>query len=237
LQPGDKFQLSYQFSATWYEAEKKDQSCKMTSSSPRDRLIEAGLKLFYRDGFHATGIEAILAEAGVAKKTLYSHFGSKEDLIIAVMQRRDDNYRAWFTSEVERRGRTPAERLLACFDVIEEWTRSKDFYGCACINATAEFADPRDPVHKVAAGNKVFVASYLRDLAREAGLRNPERISHQLLVLIDGAVVVAQVTGNTHIVGDAKKAAGLLVEEAKPDPLVRRRTARTRPHSLPKSLL
>ncbi|HET7446356.1 MAG TPA: TetR/AcrR family transcriptional regulator [Methyloceanibacter sp.] len=198
----------------------------MASSSPRERLIEAGLKLFYRDGFHATGIEAILAEAGVAKKTLYSHFRSKEDLIVAVMRRRDENYRAWFTSEVQRRGKTPLERLLACFDVIEDWARSKDFYGCACINASAEFADPRDPVHKVAAGNKAFVASYLRHLARDAGLRNPERLSRQLLVLIDGAVVVAQVTGEIQAVADAKRAAGLLVAEAKPDASARGRTAR-----------
>ena len=191
----------------------------MKSSSPRDRLIEAGLKLFYRDGFHATGIEAVLAEAGVAKKTLYAHFGSKEELIVAVMRRRDENYRAWFTSEVEKRGKTAVERILACFDVIQEWARSKDFYGCACINASAEFADPHDPVHKVAAANKAFVRSYLSDLARQGGLRNPERLSRQLLVLIDGAVVVTQVTGEIEVVADAKRAAGLLLVEAKPDPL------------------
>jgi AcrR family transcriptional regulator len=183
-------------------------------STPRERLIEAGLKLFYRDGFHATGIDTVLAEAGVAKKTLYAHFKSKEELILAVMQRRDEDYRNWFTSEVEKRSKDPINRILACFDVVGEWVRSKAFYGCACINASAEFANKRDPVHKAAANHKAFMIAYLRSLIRAARLSNPQRLSRQLLLLIDGAVVVAQVTGQTTVVADAKSAAEIVVREA-----------------------
>ncbi len=185
-----------------------------SASSPRERLIEAGLKLFYRDGFHATGIDAILAEAGVAKKSLYTHFRSKEDLILAVMRRRDELFRNWLIREVERAAQDPTSRLLACFDVIGRWVKSKDFYGCACINASAEFGNHSDPVHRVAADHKAFIADYLKSLAKDAGLENPELLSQQLLLLIDGAVVVAQVTGRKDAVVSAKKAAQTILAEA-----------------------
>jgi AcrR family transcriptional regulator len=185
-------------------------------------LIEAGLKLFYRDGFHATGIDAILAEAGVAKKSLYTHFRSKEDLILAVMRRRDELFRNWLIREVEKAAQDPAARLLASFDVIGRWVRSKDFYGCACINASAEFGNHSDPIHRAAADHKAAVADYLAKLARAARLDNPELLSQQLLLLIDGAVVVAQVTGRKDAVESAKKAAEtILAEAAKKHPRTR----------------
>ena len=192
------------------------------SSNPRKRLIEAGLKLFYRDGFHATGIDAVLAEAGVAKKSLYTHFRSKEHLILAVMRRRDELFRNWLIREVEKAAQDPMSRLLACFDVIERWVKSRDFYGCACINASAEFGNHSDPIHRVAADHKAFIADYLRGLARTAGLENPELLSQQLLLLIDGAVVVAQVTGRKDAVVSAKKAAEtILADAAKKHPRTR----------------
>jgi AcrR family transcriptional regulator len=186
----------------------------LRNASPRERLIEAGLKLFYRDGFHATGIDTVLAEAGVAKKTLYAHFKSKEDLILAVMRRRDELHRNWFMREVEKRSANPEKRLLACFDVIGDWVKSKNFYGCACINASAEFAEKNDPVHRAAAEHKQFVMSYLERLARAAQLKNPELLARQLLVMIDGAVVVAQVTGRSAVVADAKRAAEVVITRA-----------------------
>jgi AcrR family transcriptional regulator len=186
----------------------------LRNASPRERLIEAGLKLFYRDGFHATGIDTVLAEARVAKKTLYTHFKSKEDLILAVMRRRDELYRNWFMREVEKRSTSSEERLLACFDVIDGWVKSKDFYGCACINASAEFADKDDPIHRAAAEHKQFMMSYLEGLARAAQLENPGLLARQLLVMVDGAVVVAQVTGRSGAVADAKRAAQVLISWA-----------------------
>ena len=202
------------------------------NSSPRERLIQAGLKLFYRDGFHATGIDAILAEAGVAKRSLYTHFRSKEDLILAVMRRRDELFRNWLVREVEKVAQDPVSRLLACFDVIGRWVKSKEFYGCACINASAEFGNHSDPIHRVAADHKAFIADYLKRLARAAGLENPELLSQQLLLLIDGAVVVAQVTGRKDAVASAKKAAEtILAEAAKKHP-----RARSKPLAKPESV-
>jgi AcrR family transcriptional regulator len=198
-------------------------------SSPRERLIETGRRLFYKSGFHATGIDTLLAEAGVAKKTLYTHFRSKEDLILAVMRRRDQEYRDWIVREVNKRSQKPAKRLLACFDVIGEWVSSKDFYGCACINASAEFADKEDPVHTAAADHKRFMTAYLRGLARDAKLTDPTRVARQLLILIDGAVVVAQVTGRADAVRDAKRVAELLIAKAAAKPIRRQRETRRKP--------
>ena len=87
------------------------------ASRRRDHLVDIALDLFSRDGFHATGIDKILAESGVAKMTLYKHFRSKDELILAALRRRDERFRNWFMRTVERRADTPRERLLAMFDV------------------------------------------------------------------------------------------------------------------------
>ena len=105
------------------------------ASTKRENLIETARRLFYRDGFHRTGIDAILAEAGVAKMTLYKHFKSKDELILATLRLRDERFRNSFMKAVEQRAEKPADRLLAVFDVLEEWFRTDEFCGCLFINA------------------------------------------------------------------------------------------------------
>ncbi len=115
--------------------------------SRRDHLVDTALELFIRDGFHATGIDKILAESGVAKMTLYKHFKSKDELILSALRRRDEHFRNWFMRAVESRAREPRQRLLAIFDALDEWFSGRDFNGCMFINASAEFARPDDPIH------------------------------------------------------------------------------------------
>ncbi len=130
----------------------------MSMASPRrDHLVDTALRLFYRDGFHATGIDKILAESGVAKMTLYKHFKSKDELILAAVRRRDEQIRNWLMRAAERRARAPRDRLLALFDALEEWFRSDDFSGCMFINASAEFGRCDDPIHAAAAEHKRLV--------------------------------------------------------------------------------
>src|SRR5258708_27708372 len=105
------------------------------ASLRRDHLVETALALFSKHGYHATGIDRILAEAGVAKMTLYKHFKSKDELILAALSRRDEKFRTWFMREVERHGRTPRERLLVVFDILEAWFQSREFRGCMFVNA------------------------------------------------------------------------------------------------------
>lgn len=184
------------------------------TSDRREQLIEASIALFNREGYHATGIDRILAEAGVAKMTLYSHFRSKEELILAALRRRDETFRNGFMRAVEKRAKAPRDRLLALFDVLGEWFASRDFFGCMFINACGEFADRAHPVHAAVAEHKRLLLAYIRTLAADAGARDPEALAKQLHLLVGGAIVHAHVAGDATAARDAKAAAAVLLAHA-----------------------
>ncbi len=184
------------------------------AASRREHLLDTALELFYRDGFHATGIDRIVAEAGVAKMTLYKHFKSKDELILAALRRRDERFRNWFMRAVERRAATPRGRLLAVFDALGEWAAGEAFSGCMFINAAAEFERADDPIHAAAAEHKRLVLAYLRELAAAAGAADPDSLARQLFLLEEGAIVAAYVVGDTGAHADAKAAAEVLLERA-----------------------
>ncbi len=183
-------------------------------ASRREQLVEAADEAFYRDGFNATGIDKILSDAGVAKMTLYNHFRSKDDLILAALRRRDERFRNWLVRSVEGSAKDPRQRLLAVFDVLEQWFLSDGFHGCMFINAAAEFGDLADPIHATAAEHKRLVRSYLETLAAQAGAKNPRQLAQQINLLVDGAVVTAHVSGESSAAKTAQAAAALLVEAA-----------------------
>ena len=184
------------------------------SSSKRDLLINTALELFSREGFHATGIDRILSESGVAKMTLYNHFKSKDELILAALRRRDETFRNWFMRTVEASAETPRDRLLATFDVLEEWIRRKDFCGCTFINAAAEFGERADSIRGSCAEHKRLVIEYLERLAQAAGARDPEELAFDLNLLAEGAIVTAQVMGIKDAASRAKRAAEILIGDA-----------------------
>lgn len=188
----------------------------MTKSTKRDQLIETALRLFYTQGFHATGVDAIIAEAGVARMTLYKHFKSKDDLILAVLRRRDEDFRTWFQGSIEARARRPQDRLLIMFDVLEDWFRGKafpamGFSGCAFINACAEFSDHANPAHRVAAEHKRLLLDYLTRTARQARAADPAGLARQLMLLKEGATVTMQVSGDVDAAARAKAIAAQLI--------------------------
>ncbi len=184
------------------------------ASTRRDHLVDTALDLFNRDGYHATGIDRILAESGVAKMTLYKHFGSKDALIQAALQRRDERWRDWFRHAVARRAETPRGRLLAVFDALEEWFAQPDFHGCLFIKAAAEYAERADPIHALAAEHQRLVLAELRDLAAAAGAPRPARLAREIMLLALGAMVATQVNGPVEAGQAAKKAAAVLIEAA-----------------------
>ncbi len=183
------------------------------TATRRDHLVDTAARLFARHGFHATGIDRILAEAGVAKMTLYKHFRSKDELILAALRRRDEAFRNWFLRRVEARGGTPRDRLLAVFDVLAEWFEQPDFVGCMFVAAAAEFHAAEDPIHAMAAEHKRLLLAFLRDLAAEAGARDPENLAQELSLLMEGATALAHVCGERNLQA-ARHAAELLIEEA-----------------------
>lgn len=184
------------------------------ASAKREILLDAAIELFYREGFHATGVERLAAQAGVAKMTLYKYFDSKDDLILAALQRRDERFRAWFTAAVEARATIPGEKLLTLFDVLDEWIKSADFRGCMFINAAAEYSDTNHPVHRAAADHKNRLLAYVRDLAAAAGAVDADGLAEGLNLLQQGAITLAYVAGQRDAARHARRAAAALLAQA-----------------------
>ena len=186
-------------------------------SKKRDQLVETALELFSRQGYHATGIDKVLEAAGVAKMTMYKHFRSKDELILAVLRLRDERWRNRFMRGIERRSKDPRDRLLAMFDQLGEWFSDEGFCGCMFINASAEYADHADPIHAASAEHKRLVEKYVRDLAKQAGAPQPGVLATQLCLLMEGAVVLTQVCPDDArgcAAASAKRAAAVLIDHA-----------------------
>lgn len=188
-------------------------------ASRKDELVETALRLFYKGGFNATGIDRILAESGVAKMTLYKHFRSKDELILAVLNRRDEELRNWLMGEMEAASADPRERLLSMFDALEAWFTGKafegvGFSGCFFINAAGEFGDQSHPAHRAAAEHKLRIVEYLERHCAEAGASDPRKLAEQLALLKEGAIANAHVRGMPEAAGVAKEIAEGLVAAA-----------------------
>ena len=163
----------------------------MTSTA--DQITAAALSAFYRQGFHATGVDQLSAAAGVTKRTLYRHFPGKDELIDAALRRRDAEFIA------RLRARLAAEpapaRPLAYLSFLEEWGRSDGFYGCAFINAAAEYAGHDARPHQLARAHKLRVLAALTEACGEAGLAEPAQAARALFVIGEGVIVAMQVLG------------------------------------------
>jgi AcrR family transcriptional regulator len=186
----------------------------ITPPNKRAHLLATAWRLFYRDGYQRVGIDTILAEAQVAKMTLYNHFKSKDELIVTLLDERNALIIASLDRTIAEAGAKPAARLLAVFDWLSEWFASEDFRGCAFIRALAEFPDPEHSVHQAAWRFKTAFKERLVDLARENGVRRPAVVADSLSMVIDGAIVAAHGGNRTTAVATAKTTARALIESA-----------------------
>jgi AcrR family transcriptional regulator len=188
---------------------------------PRERLLGAAYELFAAKGVGQVGIETILAKSGCAKASLYSNFDSKVDLAIAFLDRREAVWtRGWLETEIKRRASTPEQRLLAIFDVFDGWFRKKTFEGCSFINVLLE-SEADSPVRRAAGIHLAKIRAIIRDLAKEAGLRDPEKFAQAWHMLMKGSIVSAG-EGNRNAARDAKRAARLIIEGWARNPTVSR---------------
>ena len=184
----------------------------------RERLLDATEALIYAGGIHATGVDAIVREAGAARKSFYTWFKSKDELVAEALRRRDERWMRWFVDGTLKRARTPGTRLVAMFDVLREWFATEGFHGCAFLNAAGETPLPDDPVRIVAREHKARLLAFVREqcdaLAAANGMnrRHAARLARQWLVLIDGAIGVALVSGDADAALDARTAARQLLE-------------------------
>jgi len=166
-------------------------------ASTKDRIIHTAHDLFYARGFHAVGLDAILADVGVTKTTFYNHFQTKEDLVRAVLEWHDRWWQDEFRSLLRRLGGDkPRDQLLAVADALEETLKHKEFNGCFFVNVAVQFPQQHDPAHQAAAQHKQDMESIIRELAGYAGADDPTAMAQEISLVMEGAYVTRQVTGN-----------------------------------------
>ncbi|MGV0028954.1 TetR/AcrR family transcriptional regulator [Phormidesmis priestleyi] len=181
-------------------------------SHTRQQILETASELFYHKGIQHVGINEVIATSGVAKRTLYRWFPSKDLLIEAVMNYRASQWIRWFETAVSERGNTPKERLLSTFDVLREWYASPNFRGCPFINAVLEIADASHKAHQVSIDLRESIRQIIMQLATEAGVKNPDFFSRQYLLLIGGASLMATIEQSPEGATFAQTALSVLID-------------------------
>ncbi len=157
----------------------------------RERILDSSYELFSRRGIRAVGVDELIERAGVAKASLYRHFPSKDDLVVAFLERREQRWtNGWVEKEARRRGSTPEQQLLAIFDAFDEWFRREDFEACSFINVLLELG-PRHRAGSASVRHLENIRSIVRALAEEAGLRDPGSFAHSWHILMKGSIIAA----------------------------------------------
>src|SRR6266404_10011884 len=183
--------------------------------SAHSRLLSAATHLFCKNGINATGIDAIIDEAGTAKTTLYKLFGSKTNLVNAVLESEGRQWREWFIGAMEAGGGDAQAKLTRIFPALKRWFAEERFYGCPFINAVAEHDKDAKQFRNIALRHKKVVLAHIEKLAGEMGVAEPRVLAHQLALLIDGAIVAAMVSGDPGVADTAGLAAGSLLPSSK----------------------
>ncbi len=162
------------------------------SATPRERIDHAAYQLFSRLGVRAVAVDDVVAKSGVAKATLYRHYPTKNALALAFLRRREELWtRAWLQREVERRRLPPGEGLLAIFDAFDTWFRRSSFEGCSFVSVLLEAHHGDREIRSAAVGHLAVIRELLRELAAEAGVREPEDFARKWHVLMKGSIVAA----------------------------------------------
>jgi AcrR family transcriptional regulator len=186
---------------------------RATTSEARRRILETADRLFYEEGLRAVGIDRIIAEANVAKMTLYAHFPSKDDLILAVLKYREECVLEFFRTAMERHGRKSKTSLRAFFAALKEWFESPGFRGCAFQNAAIELADPAHAGTEFVRGHKQRFGEFLRGLVEQSIGKAAAKVAPAVSLLVEGAIVTAVIQGKPDAADVARDAALKLVVE------------------------
>jgi AcrR family transcriptional regulator len=189
-----------------------------TRPPAKERVLAAAYDLFCQHGIRAVGIDTIIERSGVAKMTLYRHFASKDDLVLAVLARREQLWsQGWLPDEVMSRAETGAQRMLAVFDVFDGWFQRPSFEGCFFINALLEVEDPDEGIHAASREQLARIRSFVEELARSAGIADPQSVAHQWHILMKGSIVAAQ-EGDRQAAKRAQAMGRLLLDSLLPAP-------------------
>jgi AcrR family transcriptional regulator len=185
-----------------------------TSAGARERILDAAYELFSARGIQAVGIDAVITRSGVARQTLYRHFSSKQELVLAFLKRREELWtEGWLQAEVLARAANPAGRLLAIFDVFDEWFRRSDFEGCSFINVLLEHPDSHDAIHRAGVEYLARIRGFLEGLVAEAGIPDAEAFAREWHILMKGSIVAAA-EGDREAAGRSQRIGSLLLQRA-----------------------
>lgn len=186
---------------------------KLKKTDIRGKILISAERLLYQNGIQATSMDALVKASGVARKSIYHYFTDKDAIAVAALSARDVRWMEWFCRETEK-ALTPVSRISEMFTVLAGWFNSSDFYGCAFINTAGEIGNPEAPVRLISKLHKQKLLQYVLKLCEQAGCTEPRTLARQLLILIEGAITVAKVTGDLHAAENAKAIAVSLVNNA-----------------------
>ncbi|WP_026404682.1 TetR/AcrR family transcriptional regulator [Actinomadura rifamycini] len=180
----------------------------------RDRILRTAAELFYAHGIRGVGVDRVIAESGVAKATLYAHFSSKDELVLAFLHQADGKWRRMLREAADAAGDDPRDRLVGMFDAVGAGDGTGDdggFRGCVFLNTASESV-PGGAVHRATAEHKRAVLAWVRDLADAAGARDPGALARELTLLLDGTMAAAALESVRDTVPAARRAARAIVD-------------------------
>jgi AcrR family transcriptional regulator len=178
--------------------------------SARQRILDTAFRLFYAHGVRGVGVDTVIAESGVAKATLYKHFPSKDDLVLAYLDRVDELWRGQLEAAADAAGANPREQLVAMFDALVTACRADGYHGCAFINTAAESV-AGTAVHERTVEHKRAVRAWVRELAVAAGATDPDGLARSITLLLDGGLAAGVLDGDPDAAAGARAAARTLV--------------------------
>ena len=183
------------------------------ASDTRDRLTQAAVERFYRDGFRNVGIDQILDDVGISKTAFYKHFSCKEELMLAALEMQNRWLQDTFKEMIrEKGGRSAADQLRALFEVVEQVIESPGFHGCIFVNAAIEFPLPHDPVHQLSVRSKEAILDIVYEIAERAGAPSPQILAEELCMIIEATYVGRVVSSEPGVLETARRLADRVID-------------------------
>ncbi|MFK7700872.1 TetR/AcrR family transcriptional regulator [Pseudomonas caspiana] len=190
---------------------------KTSTTAVQDKILQTAEQLIYTNGIHAMGMDLLVRTSGVARKSIYRYYATKEDVAVNALSARDVRWMHWFRTETAK-ATSPEARILEMFTVLKGWFESEGFRGCAFINTAGEIGDAEDPIRQLAKAHKQKLFDYALELSQQLDIEQPEALAKQLLILIDGAITLALVMGDHNAADSARDMAQVLLKSALKNP-------------------
>ena len=184
-----------------------------TEAAPKEKLFLTAAHLFYQHGYRAIGVDTIASKSGIGKMTLYRHYPSKDDLIVAFLRQSNEDFWEYFEQSTQDES-TARGKLVAFFEALQEYVVSPACYGCPFLNVATEYPETDYAGHQVALEHKQAVRTRLNQLAKQAGASEPKALANALFLLMDGAYMAARMFGSAldNPAADVAQAARQLID-------------------------